>query len=171
MAATATALRLATAADANAIAVMSRDLIEAGLGWSYRPERIRKLIEEPETAAVVACTAAGIAGFAIMHFGDERAHLVLLAVRREFQRQRIATRLVDWLTVSAMTAGIASLHLELREQNTAARAFYRACGFSETLRVDGYYRGDESALRMVRVLRVPQLEPYRWQPPTRRRRR
>ena len=34
---------------------------------------------------------------------------------------------------------------------------YRALGFSETIRVPGYYRGRESALRMIRMLRVARL--------------
>jgi ribosomal protein S18 acetylase RimI-like enzyme len=30
--------------------------------------------------------------------------------------------------------------------------FYRAMGFSETFRVPGYYRGRETAVRMIRML-------------------
>jgi hypothetical protein len=38
-------------------------------------------------------------------------------------------------------------------------------GFSESVRVPGYYRGREAALRMLRVLRVPGPPPFIWQPP------
>jgi ribosomal protein S18 acetylase RimI-like enzyme len=114
----------------------------------------------------VACDRGRIAGFAIMEFGDERAHLVLLAVRPAQRRMGIGRRLVDWLLESARTAGIASLHLELRSGNEAARGFYRAMGFDETLVVPGYYRGRESALRMIRVLRSTSPVPYTWRPST-----
>jgi len=51
-------------------------------------------------------------------------------------------------------AGIASLHVELRAGNAPARALYRAAGFGETLRIEGYYRGRETAVRMLRQLRA-----------------
>ena len=75
-------------------------------------------------------------------------------------------RLIEWLVESVATAGLASIHLELRSSNEAARAFYRAMGFTETILVPGYYRGKESATRMVRVLRVPGPLPFNWRPPT-----
>jgi hypothetical protein len=59
-------LRLARHSDAPTLAAMSRDLIETGLGWHYRPERIERLLNDPETATVVACDNKRTAGFAIM---------------------------------------------------------------------------------------------------------
>jgi ribosomal-protein-alanine N-acetyltransferase len=100
-----------------------------------------------------------------MEFGEDRAHLVLLAVRPTHRRRGIGRRLLEWLVQSARTAGVRSLHLELRANNEAARAFYRAMGFSETILVPGYYRGRESALRMIRMVSKPVEVPFLWQPP------
>jgi ribosomal-protein-alanine N-acetyltransferase len=161
-------LQLACRRDASAIASMSRDLIEAGLGWQYRSERIRQLIDDPETVTLVARDGERVNGFAVMSFGEERAHLVLLAVRPACQRRGIARRLAQWLIQSAMTAGIATIHVELRAQNQAAHAFYRALGFAETLRLPGYYRGRETAVRMMRMLRVTGMSLEPWRPPGRR---
>jgi ribosomal-protein-alanine N-acetyltransferase len=160
-------LQLACRGDAPAIASMSRDLIEVGLGWQYRTERIRQLIDDPETVTLVARDGERLLGFAVMSFGDERAHLVLLAVRPSCQRRGIARRLAQWLVRSAVTAGIASIHVELRAQNEAAYAFYRGLGFAETLRLPGYYRGREMAVRMMRMLRVTGTSVQPWRPPTR----
>ena len=80
-----------------------------------------------------------------MTFGDDRAHLVLLAVQPSHRRRGIARRLLTWLLDSAAIAGMASIHLELLEDNVAARAFYRSLGFTETLRLPGYYRGRKAA--------------------------
>jgi ribosomal protein S18 acetylase RimI-like enzyme len=170
-------IRLAEPRDAQAIAMMSRDFIESGLGWKYDAARVMRAIRDRDTLAVVACEsgkAAGaargsITGFAIMEFGDERAHLVLLAVRPSHRRLGIGQRLLEWLLESARVAGMASIHLELRANNDAARRFYRAMSFYETVLVPGYYRSGEGrkegALRMLRVLRAPGPVPYTWRPP------
>lgn len=164
MTAHAISVRLSGPHDAQAIALMSRDLVESGLGWKYDAARVLKAIRDPETLTPVACDRGRIAGFAIMEFGDERAHLVLLAVRPTHRRMGIGRRLVHWLVESARVAGMASLHLELRTGNEAARGFYRAMGFDETIVVPGYYRGREAALRMIRVLRAHGPVPYTWRP-------
>jgi ribosomal protein S18 acetylase RimI-like enzyme len=171
-------IRPAEPRDAQAIAAMSRDFIESGLGWKYDAARVLRAMRDRETLAVVACEGAKgavapsrtvVAGFAIMEFGDERAHLVLLAVRPSHRRLSIGQRMLDWLLDSARVAGMASIHLELRTGNDAARRFYRAMGFYETVLVPGYYRSGEGrkegALRMLRVLRSPGPVPYTWRPP------
>lgn len=146
-------LGLADVDDAPRIACLARDLIEAGLGWAYRPNRIRALLCEPDTVTLVARVRGSVVGFAIMRFGDERAHLILLAVDAHHQRRGLARQMLDWLIVSARVAGIASMHVELRESNLAAMRFYRSMRFCETFRVTGYYRGRETAVRMLRMLR------------------
>src|SRR5262245_6142861 len=73
-------LILARSADARRIAVMSRELIEAGLHPSWPEARVAAHIRDKASMVLVARTGWEIAGFAIMQFGDERAHLNLLAV-------------------------------------------------------------------------------------------
>ena len=156
----------ATPGDAQAIAVMSRDLVETGLGWEYRRGRVAAMIADRDTTAIVTRDGPRVAGFAFMTFGAERGHLVLLAVRPSHQRCGIAQRMLAWLTQTALVAGAASLHVELRVTNLAALAFYKGEGFAETLRVPGYYRGREAGVRMIRLLRNPRLPLPAWQPPT-----
>jgi ribosomal-protein-alanine N-acetyltransferase len=158
-------LRLADESDARVIATMSRDHVEHGLGWKYDPPRILRAIRDPDCVVLVACDRGEVAGFAIMEFGEARAHLLLLAVRPRRRRLGIGRRLVEWLIESARTAGIDSVHLELRAGNEAAGNFYRALGFSPTITVPGYYNGREAALRMIRVLRAANPTSWRWTPP------
>jgi ribosomal-protein-alanine N-acetyltransferase len=148
-----TILRLATPADAPDIALMSRDLIEHGLGWSWTRNRVAKNISNRDTATLVACSGRQIVGFAMMYFGDEHAHLNLLAVRPAYQRGGLGRRMVNWLVDSARVAGVAAIYLEVRANNTAARRFYRALGFQEMALLPRYYRGVESAVWMARDLR------------------
>jgi ribosomal-protein-alanine N-acetyltransferase len=130
-------LRLARRADAPTLATMSRDLIETGLGWHYRPERVARYLVDPETVIVVACDRGRIVGYAIMQLFDVHAHIVLLAVRPSHQERGIGRRITEWLVATAATAGVASLHVELRANNRTALAFYQAMGSLETLRLEG----------------------------------
>ena len=166
-------IRIAEPGDACAIAEMSRDHIESGLGWRYDPAHILRAMRRRESVVLaaserptyVAGARPGIAGFSIMDFGDERAHLVLLAVQPLQRRRGIGRRMVEWLMESALVAGMASVHLELRADNEAARRFYRALGFSETVLMPRYYNGREAAMRMIRMLRAPGPLPLSWRPP------
>jgi len=162
-------LELARPQDAPTIARMSRDLVEAGLGWKYQTPTVLRAIANADTQTVVARGRDGLAGFAMAHFGDERAHLVLLAVLPSRQRRGIGRRLLQWLLASATSAGIADVELELRAGNLAALQFYNALGFNETARVAGYYHQQESAIRMRLVLREPGPAAPAWQAPTLRR--
>jgi ribosomal-protein-alanine N-acetyltransferase len=111
-------VRLATAADAYEIAVMSRHLIEAGLqGWSWPPRRVLQSIREPSTNVIAAEAGGRLVGFAILEFGETQAHLSLLAVKPSHQRCGIGTQLLSWLKETALVAGIETITLELRATN------------------------------------------------------
>jgi ribosomal protein S18 acetylase RimI-like enzyme len=70
-----------------------------------------------------------------------------------------------WLVATAAAAGMGSIHVELRAGNRAAYRLYRAAEFAETLRLEGYYSGRETAVRMMRLLRVPGMALPTWTPP------
>lgn len=146
-------LRLARPADAPAMAQMAREQIEAGLTPRYTASRIDRLIRDPDTLALVADDGQALQGFAVMSFGEERAHLVLLCVQPGQRRHGIGRQLLGWLLRSAGVAGIASVHLELRADNAGALDFYRALGFEQSLLVPGYYEGRIAARRMMLMLR------------------
>jgi len=148
------AIQLARVPDACELAMMSRDLIEHGLGWSWTAPRIVRNIQSPDTLVITARVRAELAGFAIMYFAADHAHLNLLAVRPQSQRKGIGRRLIEWLEKSASTAGITDVYLEVRTQNMAARNFYRALGYVEFEEIRGYYNRVETAVRMVHDLRV-----------------
>ena len=152
-------LKLARFADAQSIALLSRDLIEVGLGWRWNAVRVAAQIQCPDTSVVVAyCHSKEhqkqLIGFAIMHFGQDVAHLLLLAVHPAWQRLGVGRRLIDWLEKSARVAGISRIMLEVRNKNTAAQAFYQALGYRSVKLLPRYYNGHEAALCMAHDLRV-----------------
>lgn len=160
-------LRLARADDAAVLAALSRELIESGLAWRYTPRRMATMIRAADTSVVVASAGPGaeISGFAAMQFGDEHAHLVLLCVRAVQQRRGLGRALHGWLLRSAAVAGMASVTLELRADNSGALAFYRELGYAAFDTVEGYYDGRIAARRMALRLRdsatLPRAGPHR----------
>jgi len=147
-------IELARRADAPHVAEMSRRLIEAGLAPSWGRERVALHVAHEDSTVIVARADGTIAGFAIMRFGDDAAHLNLLAVERSHQRRGIGLRLLRWLEESALVAGTFLITLELRAGNAGAYAFYRSAGYRDTARLAGYYQGVEDAIRMSRDLRI-----------------
>lgn len=147
-------LRLAKVSEATTIARMSRDFIEAGLGWTWTPDKIARQMCAADTLVVVAHEQGQLVGFASMRFREEDAHLNLLCVQRSHQHHGIGRRIINWLEKSAMVAGIVTIHLEVRAINRRARRFYHALGYREVGELRRYYRSRESAIRMVRHLRA-----------------
>jgi len=150
-------IRLATDADVLEIAHMSRDYIEQGLGWSWTAQRVGAALRDAATNVALIEDHGRVSAFGIMMYGDERAHLSLLAVRPQQRHQGRATRLLAWLELSAATAGIGSIRVEARADNAGALAFYQRLGYAPLQRVCGYYRGSLDAVRLQKNL---------WQPHT-----
>lgn len=145
-------LRLARPAEARTIANLSRDLIEYGLPWRWTPARVAASIRAPNVNVLVAQVRENMVGFALMRYGDDDAHLDLLAVAAPYRLSGVGRRLVEWLEKCAVLAGIASVALEVRAANEGAQLFYQRMGYRILTRLPGYYQGIEDALRMERIL-------------------
>lgn len=155
------ALRLAKPGDARLLARMSRDYIEHGLTWRWRPEHLARKIRAPEAVVLVAELDVGgvrfIGGFAVMDFelgGDlEKAQLTLLAVHPNIRRRNIGGQLLRWLHKSARVAGCQHIELQVRADNYTARRFYQKFGYQEEALIPGYYEGKKAAYQMKLHLR------------------
>lgn len=154
-------LRLARTEDARLLARMSKDYIEQGLTWRWRPELIRRKIRAPETTVLVAELDVGgvkfVGGFAVMDFelGNdlEKAQLTLLAVHPNIRRRHIGSQLLRWLHKSARVAGCEHIALQVRADNFTARRFYQKFGYQEEALIPGYYEGKKAAYLMKLRLR------------------
>ena len=153
-------LRLARPAEATAIAGLSRDLIEYGLPWRWTPMRIAASIGAAEVNVLVARIHGKIAGFAIMRYGEDDAHLDLLAVAPPYRRSGVGRQLLEWLEKCAVVAGIFSVALEVRAGNEGAQRFYERLGYHTLAHLPGYYQGVEAALRMGRDLSCRPLDHH-----------
>ena len=147
-------INLARLSDAPRIAALSRDASESGLNWSWTPQRVVRSLRDAATNAIVVREGEMLAGFAIMKYREEDAHLLLMAVHPLRRRQGVAAALLDWLEVTARVAGIASIRVEARETNFAARQFYGKHGYRQVELVRGYYENRDDAVVLKRLLRV-----------------
>ena len=144
-------IRLAVPDDARHIAQMSRDYIEHGLGWSWRPARVLRAMREPSTNVVVAHKHDAVSGFGIMQYGEDTAHLALLAVLPAARHQNLGARLVAWLEQSARVAGIKHIRLEARVDNHSAIAFYQRLAYRQSGKIAGYYDGVVDAVQLEKT--------------------
>jgi ribosomal-protein-alanine N-acetyltransferase len=139
--------------DAAHLAAMSRRLIEAGLEPCWTKDRIERSLKHEDSVVLTARIHGQIGGFGIMQYGDNAAHLNLLAVEPMHRRHGIGLKLVRWLEDTARGAGTFIIELEVRAINAGARAFYQALGYEETRLMQGYYQNVEDAIRLTRDLK------------------
>ena len=178
--------RLAKKSELASIAVLSRNFIERGLGWSWTPERLKKSYSSRDTNILVACTPSleqvqgtpivknsfrehpqvkqQVVGFGIMHYGAMEANLNLLAVIPEYRRMGIGKFMVQWLEKSALTAGIDVVYLQCRSVNVAAQQFYQKMGYRKLRNLPKYYSAHESAILMGHDLLMPVQNTYLQKP-------
>jgi ribosomal-protein-alanine N-acetyltransferase len=147
------ALRIATQADAPAIARLSRRLIEHGLPWRWQPERVLRAILDSETNVVVVGEPGAPAAFGIMTYLDTDAHLLLLAVDPPRQRQGVGSAVLAWLEAAARAAGTRRIRVEARRDNAPARNFYCEHGYHERTIAHAMYSGLLDGIRLEKWLR------------------
>lgn len=152
-----TEITLARVCDSYSIATMSRDIIEHGLKWSWTPERIGRCVLSPDINVITARNENEVIGFGVMYYGNSKSHLNLLGVDAGWRSVGIGHRLLDWLELCAITAGVERCQLEVRESNSHARNFYKHHGYQEIEVVGGYYQRKEDAIRMSKsLLKTPE---------------
>ena len=146
-------IELATRADAAEMGALSKEYVEHGLGWSYTPERLMKLMKNKTKNVVVARKGNKLAGFGIMTYWEEYANLDLLAVKVQYRRRSIGKQLVGWLIEVAKTAGMMNVFVQVRKLNYGAIKFYKKLGFHIFDEKPGYYRGEETGVILCLPIR------------------
>jgi [ribosomal protein S18]-alanine N-acetyltransferase len=124
--------------------------------WSAA--EIAKLLENPAVFVIVSRTEQVRHGFAMAWAAAGDSELLTVAVTPESRRRGIGASLVTSVGVAALVRGAASMHLEVAEDNTGARALYAKLGYQEAGRRRGYYAtagGWIDAIVMRRTLPRP----------------
>ena len=98
-----------------------------------------------------------ILGFSMTLFAPDIAHLLVLAVSPEAQREGVGSALIRHCEKESIARGLPALVLEVRPSNAQALSFYRRHGFEQMAVRKAYYPATggqrEDALVMRKLLR------------------
>ncbi len=128
---------------------------EAAAHWSVREYEALFAPEAPKRIALVAeVDAQGerVAGFIIARCGGDEWEIENVVVAPAFRRKGVARLLIGELVREARESDVASVLLEVRESNTAARELYAKLGFSEQGRRPRYYSDPEEDAVLLKLL-------------------
>ena len=107
---------------------------------------------------LVARDHGAITGFAVARLLVDEAELLLIAVTPAMRRQGVALLLWIDLAERLRASGARTVHLEVRESNLSAQAFYRSRGFAQSgVRPKYYPNGAHESEREDAVLMKVQL--------------
>jgi ribosomal-protein-alanine N-acetyltransferase len=90
----------------------------------------------------------------------EEAHITILAVHPDYQRQGLGQALLYSLLIAARKRGLEWATLEVRPSNQPALALYQAIGFQKVGRRRRYYHdtGEDALILWRRGLQLPEFQ-------------
>ena len=106
----------------------------------WTPGAFRSAVDEKRLDFLVAEHAGRVVGYAVAWCVMDEAELANLAVASDARGVGVGAALLDAALALAGEQGAASMHLEVRESNAAARALYASRGFEAVGRRRRYYR-------------------------------
>jgi ribosomal-protein-alanine N-acetyltransferase len=95
----------------------------------------------PHYVGLVIEDESGIQGFLVGQAHADESELQSIAVRAAGHRRGFGSQLLTKFLEQAREGGAKSVHLEVRESNQTARAFYEKWLFQESGRRKDYYTG------------------------------
>lgn len=95
-----------------------------------------------------------LAGYYLLMYALDEAHLLDVAVAASRQKQGLGRRLLDRITARARGHGMRSILLEVRPSNVRALAVYQRYGYVQIGRRKGYYPAGAGAREDAIVMRL-----------------
>jgi ribosomal-protein-alanine N-acetyltransferase len=132
--------------------IFNLDLMVSALPWSERSYRF-ELSSNPSTRMwvleMVDGSGSSIAGFLVLWFIIDEAHIANIAIHPDHRRKGFAYQLLVHGLVNAMDEGAEKCFLEVRRENVAAQALYNKLNFKTVGIRKRYYRDNrEDAIIM-----------------------
>ncbi len=139
------AVRPARLSDCAAIAALAQELLPE----AWTEPQISSEVALPEGRVWVARAGERLVGFLVARRELDELHVLLTGVAPDARRRGIASRLLE--SALAAETGLARTHLEVREGNRGAQAFYASLGFRHVGRRPRHYADGEAAVVMTRA--------------------
>jgi ribosomal-protein-alanine N-acetyltransferase len=98
--------------------------------------------------------SGALAGYYLLMYAVDEAHLLDVAVAADRQRQGLGRHLLDRVKARAREQGMASVLLEVRPSNERALDVYRRYGYREIGRRKGYYPAHGGQREDAIVMRI-----------------
>lgn len=112
---------------------------------AWTEEGLQEELVRARGVVLVAELNGSLIGYAISSWVLDEAELLQIATAPEYLRRGVASSLLCALCERLRSLDVGVIHLEVRAQGEAARAFYRAHGFRETGTRTAYYRNPDDA--------------------------
>lgn len=141
-------VRSVEATDLEAIAAIHSQCFAKG--WNAGD--IRTMLQTPGAGAMVVELGGSLYGFVQFQWAAGEAEIYTLCVAPNYRRQHFGRDLVEGLARHLRERGTTKLHLEVAENNQAARGLYERAGFSVTGLRRNYYADGQNAVMMARTL-------------------
>jgi [ribosomal protein S18]-alanine N-acetyltransferase len=134
-------LRAGTPEDVPRLLEIARES-DTAAQWSpaeYEKLFAPKLVQQ--SCLLVAEIAGTVGGFLVARGLAGDWELENIVVSANLRRQGLGTALIQGFLSRAGEMALKTVHLEVRESNTAARELYKRLGFAQIGRRKGYYSG------------------------------
>ena len=115
---------------------------DPAFGEAWTAPQCSGLLPMPGVWLTLARDGSDVVGFALARLVLNEAELLLLAVKRDWQRQGVGAMLIDAFIRAATRRDAKRVYLEVREGNLALN-LYKNAGFSQVGRRKGYYSGSD----------------------------
>lgn len=136
-------LRQASPSDAAALAALEGRVFPAG-PWGRRS--LETTLSRPGATCVVVEQAGGLVGYALGWAAAGEGELLRIGVDPSARRQGLGRQLLSGFLAAQRRAGAHQTFLEVRQDNTPARALYQRLGFAEVGRRPRYYPDGTDAI-------------------------
>ncbi|WEV61349.1 ribosomal protein S18-alanine N-acetyltransferase [Streptococcaceae bacterium ESL0729] len=146
--------RPANESDIYQLLAIERSIYGENLPWIY-PHFEFELVANPQAffiLAEISYQPVAFLGFRL-ETRESSVYITNLVVKKEFQRQGLASKLLDELSQQVEAMNICKFRLEVRADNKEAQAFYKARGFLVKEKILAYYEDSTDALLMEMEVR------------------
>lgn len=123
---------------------------------SFPPHYIARFLEDPTFITLVTALEGKVIGYVAVHVenfeGKRMGHIYSIAVRPEYRRMGIGSRLLETIEEILRQSGAKVCYLEARKDNIAAINFYLKHGYRVFEVLRNYYGAGGDGIRFLKFL-------------------